>query len=233
MKLNKKGFTLIELLAVITIMGILMLVAIPAVSRTIENSRRDTYKDLVKTYISTVRNAVIADELDCNGKSVGSTTAGQYYFVMGTNSSDFNNVRVNQTKDLMESGGKSSWGNNDVIGMVAWVKEANSGATDGFKTTYYAFMVDSANHGLDQLLEENSIVRSSILTHTSIKYDDLKSTDSNPLTQLQNKVAGLTEDSNAIIKKFDTKTDGTEWSIVWDTTPGEKQIAMTECKLNS
>ena len=30
-KLNKKGFTLIELLAVITIMGILMLVAIPAV----------------------------------------------------------------------------------------------------------------------------------------------------------------------------------------------------------
>ena len=51
-KKAKKGFTLVELLAVITIMGILMLVAIPAVSRTIENSRRDTFMDTAKAYIN-------------------------------------------------------------------------------------------------------------------------------------------------------------------------------------
>ena len=45
-KMNSKGFTLIELLAVITIMGILMMVAIPSVSRTIEYSRRDTFANI-------------------------------------------------------------------------------------------------------------------------------------------------------------------------------------------
>ena len=55
-KLNSKGFTLIELLAVITIMGILMMVAIPSVSRTIENSRRDTFADNALTYIKDEKN---------------------------------------------------------------------------------------------------------------------------------------------------------------------------------
>ena len=62
---NSKGFTLIELLAVITIMGILMLVAIPAVSRTIENSRRDTFMNTAKSYINAVKNAAAADEIKC------------------------------------------------------------------------------------------------------------------------------------------------------------------------
>ena len=54
--MNSKGFTLIELLAAITIMGILMMVAIPSVSRTIENSRRDTFADVAKSYVNTIRS---------------------------------------------------------------------------------------------------------------------------------------------------------------------------------
>ena len=37
---NKKGFTLIELLAVIIILGILMIIAIPAVTSYIQSSRQ-------------------------------------------------------------------------------------------------------------------------------------------------------------------------------------------------
>ena len=38
--MNRKGFTLIELLAVIIILGILMLIAIPSVSSYINSSKK-------------------------------------------------------------------------------------------------------------------------------------------------------------------------------------------------
>ena len=56
--MKEKGFTLIELLAVITIMGILMVVAIPSVSRTIENTRRDSFLDTAKQYVNGVFYAI-------------------------------------------------------------------------------------------------------------------------------------------------------------------------------
>lgn len=149
--LGKKGFTLIELLAVITIMGILMLVAIPAVSRTIENSRRDTFADNVKTYINTVRNAVLADELKCGATgaevTVSSLPDGIYYYEIDTTAAG--------TKDLMEKVATSSWGGADIEGYVKWIKK------DG-KTSYYAFMTDKSLHGMNAEAAEDSITRTSI-----------------------------------------------------------------------
>lgn len=57
-KKNKRGFTLIELLAVIIILGVLLIIAVPAVSRYIENSRRNTYVNSVKSIVSAISTAV-------------------------------------------------------------------------------------------------------------------------------------------------------------------------------
>ena len=169
-KLNRKGFTLIELLAVITILGILMLVAIPAVSRTIENSRRDTFADLGTTYIRTVRNAVIADELTCDGKNASATTAGTYYFKISTVDGDSG---FQQTTDIMEKSGKSSWGKNDVRGYVKWVKEAKTGDTEsGFTTTYSIYLVDSGLHGIDVEKEEKDVIRSNVKVKATVENDN-------------------------------------------------------------
>ena len=179
---NSKGFTLIELLAVITIMGILMLVAIPAVSRTIENSRRDTFMNLSKQYVETVRNAVIADELKCGDKAdenkqqnASATLAGTYYFVVGTEDVGTDAYIRQQTSDLMESGGKSSWGNNHVKGIVTWTKVANAGVTSGFRIDYSILMVDAGNHGIPTLTQEAQLTRSNVVANTaSVKaYTDL------------------------------------------------------------
>ena len=55
---KKKGFTLIELLAVIIILGILMIIAIPSVTRYINDSRKSAYIDTAKEIISGTRNVV-------------------------------------------------------------------------------------------------------------------------------------------------------------------------------
>ena len=56
---NKKGFTLIELLAVIVILAILVMVAIPAVTKYLNAARQGTFADNAHSAISAVRNDVI------------------------------------------------------------------------------------------------------------------------------------------------------------------------------
>lgn len=50
--MNNKGFTLVELLAVVVILGLLLAVAIPGVSKYIESSRLNTLNSTVEGYIS-------------------------------------------------------------------------------------------------------------------------------------------------------------------------------------
>ena len=64
MRKNNKGFTLVELLAVIVIMGILMMVAIPAATKTIINSRKDIYLNDAKALSAAGRQFVIDSNND-------------------------------------------------------------------------------------------------------------------------------------------------------------------------
>ena len=143
-KLNTKGFTLIELLAVITIMGILMMVAIPTVSRTIENSRKDTFLDTANQYVNGVKNMWAADSLDCvgfdgTGDYVSSAVPeGLYYVEIQTKSTS---VPV-----LLEQGGKSSWGSRDVAGQI--IIAVDDTADGNRKVTYYPILVDGI-HGIN------------------------------------------------------------------------------------
>ena len=53
--MNRKGFTLIELMGVIVILSIIMLIAIPNVTSTLEKTKKDAYIADAKKFVSLVQ----------------------------------------------------------------------------------------------------------------------------------------------------------------------------------
>ena len=115
-----KGFTLIELLAVIIILGILMIIAIPAVTEYISSSRKSAYITTATRYIDGVRNKVNAAEIPVYDIE---TT----YYIPGSCVS-------------MEKGGKSPYGD--------WREYYVVVTYDGTGYDYYWTSRDESNTGI-------------------------------------------------------------------------------------
>lgn len=67
--LNKKGFTLIELLAVICIMAILLMLALPAITRIIDRAKKDILVGTIDAYMESLKLDVVDGKYDFEDES--------------------------------------------------------------------------------------------------------------------------------------------------------------------
>jgi len=122
-RLNNKGFTLVELLAVVTILGVLMLIAIPSISSMIEKSRKEAYLEIVKTHQRNIEKLISSDE----------------YYVYDPDTVYYFDYRLGNEDDEKKSSPFGDWVN-------CWV--AVTFKND--KLNYYWFGVDTAGWKIEK-----------------------------------------------------------------------------------
>ena len=124
--MKKNGFTLIELLAVIVILGVIMVIAVPAVTKYIDKSKKDSYISTAQMFIDAAQKEV------ASGNLLAPTTSTDDPLV----------IPLNELK--LKSGGRTSpYGVKYIEGSNVTVKSDDDG-----NLTYYFTAFDEKNNAI-------------------------------------------------------------------------------------
>ncbi len=148
--MNKKGFTLIELLAVIVILGVLLAIAIPSVSKYINTAKKSTYIINVKEYA------------DAAKKELSLIDADYQYPV---NHGDVTMISFDELKIALENGGKKSSYGAEFVKDSSYVLVVNDGTGEKPHYTYFVSAIDEKGYAIG--------VKKTTSKAQLVAYDDL------------------------------------------------------------
>lgn len=184
---NKKGFTLIELLAVIVILGVLLAIAVPAVTKYVSSTKQSAFVSDLKMLMKTSKQEALM--------ATYPTPVNPY---------DATIISLDKLRDELESGGKTtSYGgeyeyNNSCVIIV------NTRSAENPKNTAYVAALDTNGYGIGVTNDDRT------LSAATIELDELKNSN---VLQLGR---GNGIDCNASVGSK-INIDGHEVNVTWST----------------
>ena len=159
-KLNRKGFTLIELLAVIVILGILMLTAIPAVTRAIARSRRNTYWQNAKSYVQAATTPFLSGEYVKSGTTEACPLPGKKEYV----AIPLTSVELEQG-DIAKSSFNAAYADSGNCIPYIIIANIESNADKADNLQWYFVGMDKSNNGITNYTNINDLKLSVVKTN--------------------------------------------------------------------
>lgn len=149
---NNKGFTLIELLAVIVILGVLMIIAVPMVTQYIASAKRSAFMATAKAYVSGARYAYLNGDYSCGSTNIDTGSGGAILV-------PFSQIKVDKNNGMSSFNQTLSKDNNYVV-----IESDSSGAY-----TYYVRMVDEGGNGFSTAIDEDVLKKNDVKIKNSNK----------------------------------------------------------------
>ena len=172
---NKKGFTLIELLAVIVILGVIMVIAVPAITKYIDNSRKEGFTKTASGVVDAARlyysneygnSSESTIEFECTTKECKSASGEKLEL---TKSPDKGTVKIFDDGEIIACFQRDMWyavkniNDNEVTfgeGKCEYDEESNSYNTVPLVSRE---MVDELQAELDALKAKGNAAKGDIL----------------------------------------------------------------------
>ncbi len=148
---GNKGFTLIELLAVIVILGVLLAIAIPSVSKYINTAKKSAFIINVKEYVDAAKKEVNLIDSD---------------YQLPVNHYDATIISFDRLQTAMENGGKKSPYGGEWVLESSSITIVNDGTAERPHYTYYVLAYDDKGYIL-------GIMDDGVVYPVPISYDNL------------------------------------------------------------
>ncbi len=187
-KKKRKGFTLIEILAVIIILGILMIIAVPAVTRHINDSRKSTFVNSAKKFMDAALDEVTDMEY--------SLTNPDYTYYIPTKCLNAQNGEISAYGELIES-----------YVVVTYNNGKNDYYYTGYDDTYHGVLLTYRDILDEDRVESNIKGIDTTVGVGSRHYIYIYSSDCNKVGEKRNATRNIPENGELLVGESNGTTE--------------------------